>query len=81
MRTERNRARAKAGLKKGDPRQVDHVKPKLGAKSYNNGDSNLKVVSKSAHKKKMKASKVETGGRPKGSKDTVKRKKRTTKKK
>lgn len=73
LRTERNRARAKAGLKKGDPRQVDHVKPKLGAKSYDNGSSNLKVVTKAAHKKKMKNSKTETGGRPK--KTTTRKKK------
>ena len=61
-------------LKKGE--QVDHVKPKIGG-SYDNGSSNLKAVSKTAHKKKMKNSKTETGGRPKGSKDTVKRKKRS----
>jgi hypothetical protein len=75
-RKERNQARSKAGLKKGDPRQVDHIKAKLGKKSYDNSSGNLKVVTKSAHKKKMKNSASESGGRPVGSKDQSKRKQR-----
>ncbi len=74
LRTQRNQARAAVGLKKGDPRQADHLEPKLKKKSYNNAKSNIAKVTKAEHKKKMKNSKTETGGRPKGSKDTVKRK-------
>ena len=48
-------------LRKGE--QVDHIKPKLSKKKYNNSPRNLKAVSKTAHKAKMKRSKVETGGR------------------
>lgn len=66
-------------LKKGE--QVDHVKPKLGKKKYDNSTGNLKATSKSNHKKKMSSSKSETGGRPKGSKDSVIRKKKVVKKK
>ncbi len=57
-------ARKKLGLKEGDPREADHVKPKKGKKSYNNAKSNLRAVSKSAHKKKAKGQGL-TGGRPK----------------
>lgn len=67
----------KLGRKLKPNEQVDHKDPKLASKSYNNSSSNLKVVTKSEHKEKMKNSDKETGGRPKGSKDTVKRKART----
>ena len=72
-RLERMHARKKLGLKEGDPREAHHSKGK-GSKTsgYNNGKSNLKAVSKKEHAKKP------NNGRPKGSKDTVKRKRRST---
>lgn len=58
-RASRNAARKEAGLKKGDPRQVDHV----DSNPQNNKKSNLKVTSakanlkKEANEKKRKAGK------------------------
>lgn len=69
------KAEKRIGRKLKDGEQVDHVKPKISG-SYDNSDGNLKVVTKSEHKAKMEKSATETGGRPKGSKDTVKRKSR-----
>ena len=42
-RAARNRARRKEGLKKGDPREVDHKKPL--SRGGSNGASNTRVVS------------------------------------
>jgi len=47
-RSSRNAARRKAGLKVGDPRQVDHV----DSNPRNNTKSNLKPVSAKANLKK-----------------------------
>jgi hypothetical protein len=49
-RNKRNKARRKMGLKKGDPREVDHRKPL--SKGGTNGKSNLRVTSKSANRRK-----------------------------
>jgi 5-methylcytosine-specific restriction endonuclease McrA len=49
-RAARNRARNKLGLKKGDPREVDH-KTALD-KGGGNGKKNLRAVSKSTNRKK-----------------------------
>jgi 5-methylcytosine-specific restriction endonuclease McrA len=46
------RARTKVGLKKGDPREVDHKKPL--SKGGSNKRSNLRVVSKTTNRKKGK---------------------------
>lgn len=46
----RNQARRKMGLKVGDPREVDHVKPLK--KGGSNARSNLKIVSRKANRKK-----------------------------
>jgi len=46
----RNKARRKLGLKKGDPREVDHRKPL--SKGGGNGRKNLRVVSKKTNRKK-----------------------------
>jgi 5-methylcytosine-specific restriction endonuclease McrA len=51
----RNQARRKAGLKKGDPREVDHKKPL--SKGGTNGRSNLRVVSKKVNRRKGNRSK------------------------
>lgn len=59
-RAERNRARAEAGLKVGDPRQADHKKPLSEGGARN--QKNVRVVSakenltKEANRKKRKAS-------------------------
>ena len=47
-RNSRNKARRKAGLKVGDPRQVDHV----DSNPRNNKKSNLKPISAKANLKK-----------------------------
>ena len=58
-RAERNRARAEAGLKVGDPRQADHKKPL--SEGGSRSQSNVRVVSakenltKEANRKKKKA--------------------------
>lgn len=46
----RNQARRKAGLKKGDPREVDHIRPL--SKGGGNGRTNLKITSRTANRKK-----------------------------
>ena len=46
----RNQARRKMGLKVGDPREVDHVKPMK--KGGGNARSNLRIVSRSANRRK-----------------------------
>lgn len=46
----RNQARAKMGLSKGDPREVDHVKPL--SRGGSNAKSNLRVTSRTANRKK-----------------------------
>lgn len=49
-RAARNKARRDAGLKKGDPREVDHIKPL--SKGGSNDSSNTKVVSRTINRKK-----------------------------
>jgi 5-methylcytosine-specific restriction endonuclease McrA len=49
-RSKRNTARRKLGLKKGDPREVDHKKPL--SKGGTNGRKNLRAVSKKTNRKK-----------------------------
>tara|TARA_R100001015_G_C4624058_1_gene182060 strand:+ start:213 stop:443 length:231 start_codon:yes stop_codon:yes gene_type:complete len=49
-RAARNKARREEGLKKGDPREVDHKKPL--SKGGSNGKSNTRVVSKKENRKK-----------------------------
>jgi 5-methylcytosine-specific restriction endonuclease McrA len=49
-RSMRNGARRKLGLKKGDPREVDHKEPL--SKGGGNGKSNLRAVSKTTNRKK-----------------------------
>lgn len=65
-RVQRNTARRrmeKAGrVHKGDGKEVDHVKHKARGK-LNNSPSNLRVIGRTANRKKN----LGTGGRPKGS--------------
>ena len=49
-RSNRNKARRKMGLKKGDPREVDHKKPL--SKGGSNKKSNLRVTSRRANRSK-----------------------------
>jgi 5-methylcytosine-specific restriction endonuclease McrA len=49
-RSERNKARRKLGLKVGDKREVDHVRPL--SKGGGNSKSNLKAVSRKINRKK-----------------------------
>ena len=49
-RNDRNKARRRMGLKKGDPREVDHKKPM--SKGGGNGKKNLRVVSRKTNRKK-----------------------------
>ena len=49
-RSERNKARREKGLKKGDPREVDHKKPL--SKGGTNSSSNLRITSRSENRKK-----------------------------
>ena len=51
MRAERNAARREAGLKKGDPREVDHKKPL--SKGGSNSKSNTRVVSRHTNRTKV----------------------------
>ena len=51
-RSKRNQARRKLGLKKGDPREVDHKKPL--SKGGSNGRKNLRAVSRKTNRKKGK---------------------------
>ena len=60
-RAKRNKARREAGLKVGDPRQADHIKPL--SQGGSNSKSNVRVVSaktnldKEARRKKREAKK------------------------
>jgi len=49
-RAARNKARSLLGLKKGDPREVDHKKPL--SRGGGNGKKNLRAVSRSTNRKK-----------------------------
>ena len=49
-RSMRNQARRKVGLKKGDPREVDHKKPM--SKGGGNGRKNLRAISKTRNRRK-----------------------------
>jgi hypothetical protein len=49
-RSERNQARREMGLKVGDPREVDHIKPM--AAGGGNGKDNLRVTSRSFNRKR-----------------------------
>lgn len=49
-RSNRNKARRKMGLKKGDPREVDHKRPL--SKGGSNGRSNLRITSKRTNRVK-----------------------------
>ena len=49
-RSTRNKARRKLGLKKGDPREVDHRTPL--SKGGGNGKGNLRAVSRKTNRKK-----------------------------
>ena len=49
-RAKRNKARREMGLKKGDPREVDHIKPL--SKGGSNNKSKLSVVSRTTNRKK-----------------------------
>lgn len=49
-RAARNKARRVMGLKKGDPREVDHVKAL--DKGGSNGRSNLRIVSRTTNRRK-----------------------------
>ena len=51
----RNSARKKMGLKKGDPREVDHKKPL--SKGGSNGKGNLRVVKAAYNRRKAAKSK------------------------
>ena len=49
-RSNRNKARRKVGLKKGDPREVDHKRPL--SKGGSNGRANLRITSKRSNRVK-----------------------------
>lgn len=49
-RAQRNAARRESGLKKGDPREVDHIKPL--SKGGSNSKSNTRIVSRATNRKK-----------------------------
>ncbi len=49
-RSNRNKARRKVGLKRGDPREVDHKRPL--SKGGSNGRSNLRITSKRTNRVK-----------------------------
>jgi len=49
-RAERNKARRQAGLKKGDPREVDHKRPL--SKGGSNKKSNRRITSRAVNRKK-----------------------------
>ena len=49
-RSERNKARRMMGLKVGDPREVDHIKPL--SKGGSNSKRNLRIVSRKTNRRK-----------------------------
>ena len=49
-RSERNKARRRMGLKIGDPREVDHVRPL--SKGGGSGMGNLRITSREANRRK-----------------------------
>lgn len=49
-RAKRNKARKELGLKVGDPREADHIKPL--SKGGSNEKSNLRAVSRTTNRKK-----------------------------
>ena len=49
-RASRNKARRLSGLKVGDSREVDHIKPL--SRGGGNGNSNLRIVSRRTNRKK-----------------------------
>lgn len=51
-RAKRNKARKDLNLKKGDGKEVDHIKPL--SKGGSNGKKNLRVVSRKTNRKKGK---------------------------
>jgi len=53
-RSERNKARRMMGLKVGDPREVDHIKP------LSNSKRNLRIVSRKTNRRK--GAKYNAGG-------------------
>jgi hypothetical protein len=55
LRSLRNQARRKAGLKKGDKREVDHKKPL--SKGGTNHKNNIRVVSRKTNRKKYNKTK------------------------
>lgn len=57
-RSERNKARRMMGLKVGDPREVDHIKPL--SKGWSNSKRNLRVVSRKTNRRK--GAKYNAGG-------------------
>lgn len=61
QRAERNAARKKAGLKVGDPRQVDHKKELVRGGS--NASSNLRVVSAKTNLEKEAKRKQRAAGK------------------
>ena len=50
QRAARNKARKEAGLKKGDPREVDHIVPL--SKGGTNTKKNVRVVTRKVNRKK-----------------------------
>lgn len=64
-RSERNKARRMMGLKVGDPREVDHIKPL--SKGGSNSKRNLRVVSRTTNRRKG-AKYNDKGGKYKGGK-------------
>lgn len=54
-RAKRNKARREMGLKVGDPREVDHIKPL--SKGGSNKKENLRIVSRATNRKKGSKSK------------------------
>ena len=56
-RANRNAARRILGLKKGDPREVDHKKPL--SKGGSNGKENLRAISRGQNRRKYNGGKKE----------------------